>query len=476
MYADLGHFGYKAITLAWTLVVFPALAIQYYGQCCYVISLGRDTSLYPSSDHETVEYQALLQERQLFNTKLIEVPNDMVYALVPTDVMSYMAGQACLWLLTIIAVLAAIIASQSLISGLFSVLTQAYALDLVPRLTISHTNPDEKGQVYISEANTMMCVVCILIVLVFQTSEALLSAYGIAVALCMFLTDLSMGMVMTWVYKYHWAVAVLVCVPFIFVDGLFVSSNCVKLSQGVHSWLTIIITGVLWFFMQAHWWTKSTATRAAQVAHAQVARPTDLTSNQKATTMDIDNLLSLLKDSKLIKRMPVAGVFLTNLPKTPPLSLSIFARSMASIPETIILLNISLSHAKPFVSERERFDLHCHSEELGVYSLTMYFGYCEPITADYFDLHDSIQEIFDSEGYIALEKLTEETSFHRKLRESTRFLMMPNDEIERSPGSAHRWTYILGVRHYVPHAKESVFAKIFVNTCDFLTRNSKPPR
>ena len=149
---------------------------------------------------------------------------------------------------------------------------------------------------------------------------------------------------------------------------------------------------------------------------------------------------------------------------------------MASIPETIILLNISLSHAKPFVSERERFDLHCHSEELGVYSLTMYFGYCEPITADYFDLHDSIQEIFDSEGYIALEKLTEETSFHRKLRESTRFLMMPNDEIERSPGSAHRWTYILGVRHYVPHAKESVFAKIFVNTCDFLTRNSKPPR
>lgn len=475
MYADLGHFGYKAITLAWTLVVFPALTIQYYGQCCHVISLGRDTSLYPSSDYETAEYQALVQERQLYNTKLIEVPNDLVYALIPTDVMSHMAGQASLWLLTILAVLAAIIASQALISGLFSILTQAYALDIVPRMTISHTNPDEKGQVYISEANSMMCVVCILITLVFQTSEKLLAAYGIAVAFCMFLTDLSMGLVLTWVYKYHWTVAILFCVPFIFVDGLFLASNSVKLSHGTESWLTIVITLVLWFFMQAHWWTKNTATRAAQAAHAHAARRM---SNQEVTTADIDNLLSLLKDSKVLTRMPVAGVFLTNLPETPPLALSIFARSMASLPETIILLNISLSHAKPFVSERERYDLHCHSEELGLYSLTMHFGYCEPITSDYFDVDNSLQDIFDSEGYIALEKLTEDTTFHRSLRQSTRCLMMPNDDspAKRSPGSAHLWTYILGVRHYVPHAKDGLVAKVFVKTCDFMTRNSKSPR
>jgi KUP system potassium uptake protein len=455
LYADLGHFGYKAITLAWTLVVFPALTIQYYGQCCHVISLGRDTSLYPSSDYETAEYQALVQERQLYNTKLIEVPNDLVYALIPTDAMPYMAGQACLWLLTILAVLAAIIASQALISGLFSILTQAYALDIVPRLTISHTNPDEKGQVYISEANSMMCVVCILIVLVFQSSEKLLSAYGIAVAFCMFLTDLSMVLVVVWVYKYHWAVAVLVCVPFILVDGLFLASNSVKLSHGTESWLTIVITLVLWFFMQAHWWTKTAATRTAQAAHAHAARRM---SNQEVTTADIENLISLLKDSKVLTRMPVAGVFLTNLPETPPLSLSIFARSMAALPDTIILLNISLSHAKPFVSERERYDLHCHSEELGLYSLTMHFGYCEPITSDYFDVNNSLQDIFHSEGYIALEKLTEDTTFHRSLRESTRCLMMPNDDspAKCSPGSAHRWTYILGVRHYVPHAKEGL--------------------
>ncbi|KAL3778295.1 hypothetical protein ACHAW5_002400 [Stephanodiscus triporus] len=295
LYADLGHFGYKAISLAWTLVVFPALTIQYYGQCCHVISLGRDTSLYPSSDYETAEYQALVQERQLYNTKLIEVPNDLVYALIPTDVMPYMAGQACLWLLTILAVLAAIIASQALISGLFSILTQAYALDIVPRLTISHTNPDEKGQVYISEANSMMCVVCILIVLVFQSSEKLLSAYGIAVAFCMFLTDLSMGLVVVWVYNYHWAVAVLICVPFIFVDGLFLASNSVKLSHGTESWLTIAITLVLWFFMPSPLVDKTNATRMAQAAHA---RQLSECPNQEVTTADIENLLSLLKDSR----------------------------------------------------------------------------------------------------------------------------------------------------------------------------------
>ena len=74
LYADLGHFGYRAIMAAWCTVAFPVLAIQYFGQCCYVISLGRDMTHYPPSDHETEEYQALEQEQNLFNTSLITVP------------------------------------------------------------------------------------------------------------------------------------------------------------------------------------------------------------------------------------------------------------------------------------------------------------------------------------------------------------------------------------------------------------------
>ncbi|KAL3807662.1 hypothetical protein ACHAXA_007952 [Cyclostephanos tholiformis] len=482
LYADLGHFGYRAIMAAWCTVAFPALAIQYYGQCCYVISLGRDITRYPPSDHETEEYQALVQERNLFNTQLITVPGNLVYALAPTESMSYASGQACLWLLTILAVLASIIASQALISGVFSILTQACALDLAPRMNILHTNPNEKGQVFISEANTMMCTACVLIVLIFETSDKLTAAYGIAVAFCMTITDILMIFVMCWVWKFHWIVAIIVALPFVFVDGLFLSSNCLKLALGLHSWVSIIIAVVAWFSLYSHWWSK---THVKEVAHLKLqggggergvydgddVAPVQsdlLSTGSMMTAMDVDNLLRLLKESKMLKRMPVAGVFLTPYRKTFPLCLSTLARSMAALPETIILLHLSFSRDKPFVDKRERYDLHCHSEELGVYSLNMYFGYCEPITADHFDVNNSLREIFQAEGYVALQKLAEVQ------REPT--LLMPfhesQDELSLFSRDSH-WTYFLGVRKYIPHAKENIFAKLLVYICDFLTRNSK---
>ena len=488
LYADLGHFGYRAIVVAWSAIVFPALAIQYFGQCCYIISLGRDETRYPSSDYETAEYQALLQERELFNTQLIVVPGNLVYALVPTDIMSQLATQSCLWLLTILAVLASIIASQALISGMYTILNQAYALDLVPRMTVTYTNPNEKGQVFISEANIMMCAVCVLIVLLFQTSEKLLSAYGISVAICMFATDILMGFVMSWVWKFHWTVVVICSLPFVFVDVLYLSSNCIKLSVGPESWTSIIIAVLVWYCMQAHWWTKTTVKRAARVAVCSALERREgeglgkecgdtvplQTGLTQTTSAAIDDLLSLLKESELLKRMPVAGVFLTSLPQTYPPSLSILARSMAALPETIILLNIAFSHDKPYVDERERYDLQCHSEVLGVYSLNLYFGYCEPVTAESFDVNNSLMEIFESESYIALQKLADVNCVQKK----ETALLAPFEESlnERSPDSSHPWTYILGVRKYIPHEKENGFSKLFVYTCDFLTRNSKASR
>lgn len=504
LYADLGHFGYRAIMVAWCTMIFPALALHYFGQCCYVISLGRDMELYPPSTAETEEYQALWNDRELFNTQAIEVPGNLVYALVPTQDMSQMAGQACLWLLTIVAVLASIIASQALISGVFSILTQAYALDLMPRMTILHTNPNEKGQVFIREANTMMCIMCVLIVLLFQTSDKLTAAYGIAVAFCMFFTDVLMGFVMNWVWNFHWIVAIACCVPFVFVDGLYLSANVLKLGEGAESWISICIAFVAWFCMQAHWWTKTTVKAkasgggSAASAPAVMQQPLAAVVGGSPTTSystDIDHLVRLLNESKLLTRMPVAGVFLTPYPNTYPRCLSTLARSMAALPETIILLHISFSRDKPYVADEERYDLICHDEVLGVYSLNLYFGYAEPITADHFDVTNSLRDVFESECYAALRKLTEERSsacnrdgltrtvsnwarINARLTES--MLLAPFEEVGTKATSSlrdsHHWTYFLGVRKYIPHAKENVFTRLFVHTCDFLSRNSKSSR
>jgi KUP system potassium uptake protein len=472
LYADLGHFGYRSTVIAWCTVVFPALATQYFGQCCYVISLGRDGERYPPSDYETTEYQALVQQRELFNTNLIEIPSNLVYALVPTDDLSDTAGQACLWLLTIIAILASIIASQALISGLFSLLQQAYALDLVPRMTIVHANPDEKGQVYISEVNNMMCTATVLIVILFKTSDKLVSAYGIAVAVTMFLTDILMAGVSRYVWKLQWTIVVILCLPFVFVDALFLSSNLIKLSkEGISGFTSIIIAFISWLFLQSYWFSKSSLKWATQVKQLNAkkeemekGRPKDDGSDplhsdliSTATLTDIGNLLRLLKESKVLKRMPVAGVFMTGSPQTPPSSLSVLARSMSALPETIIMLHISFSRSRPFVNEHERYDLYCHSEELGVYSLNMYFGYCEPIGPENFDLNNSLFEIFEFESYDDLQKLTE-VSFNE------------------CPDKVHLWTYIFGMAKYQPHANENRLVKLFVYTADFLNRNSRANR
>ena len=467
LYADLGHFGYKAIAIAWWTVAFPALAIQYYGQCCLVLSLE-------SMNNAGITTRSLSGGGVSVHPS---VPPNLVYALVPTDGMSETAGQACVWLLTILAILASVIASQALISGLFTILQQAYALDLVPRMNIMHTNPHEKGQVFISEINTMMCIACVLLVVIFQTSENLIASYGIAVAFCMFLTDVSMGFVMGWVYKCHWVVSILVCLPFLFVDGMFLSSNLLKLTVDPYAFTSIVISLVVFFFMQSHWWTKTTLKRVVGRGMNEGRMPGDLgatTIQTQITTAglptDIDNILHLLSESKLLKRMPVAGIFLTPFKQTAPVALSILARSLTALPETIILWHVSFLADKPFVSDHERYDLTCHSEELGVYSLNMYFGYCEPITADDFDVNNSISEIFSFEGYPALQKLVDED----RISKSSRILFAPfQNEVEERTAN---WTYFLPVRKYIPDPKENVLHKLYVYTCDFLTRNSKPSR
>jgi K+ transporter len=163
---------------------------------------------------------------------------------------------------------------------------------------------------------------------------------------------------------------------------------------------------------------------------------------------------------------------------------------MAALPETIILLHISFSRDKPYVADEERYDLICYDEVLGVYSLNLYFGYAEPITADHFDVTNSLRDVFESECYAALRKLTEERSsacnrdgltrtvsnwarINARLTES--MLLAPFEEFGTKATSSH-WTYFLGVRKYIPHAKENVFTRLFVHTCDFLSRNSKSSR
>jgi K+ transporter len=150
LYADLGHFGRRAIRSAWIWLVFPGLVLNYLGQA------------------------ALLAVRP-------EAAENPFFMLV---------GPAWVLPLTILATAAAIIASQALISGAFSLTSQAIQLGCLPRMTVHHTSATEKGQIYIPFVNWALMVACVMLVLAFRSSAALAGAYGIAIALTMTVTSL----------------------------------------------------------------------------------------------------------------------------------------------------------------------------------------------------------------------------------------------------------------------------------------------
>lgn len=210
LYADMGHFGLKPIRYAWFGFVFPALLLNYFGQ------------------------GALLLEHP-------EAVKNPFYLLAPTWAM---------YPLLFLATLASVIASQAVISGAFSVTRQAIQLGYCPRMNIRHTSGYEVGQVYIPAINWLLMVSVFVVVLSFQSSSALASAYGIAVTGTMVVDTLLAFIVIQELWQWQKLASMTFLATFMTVDFLFLSSNSLKIPSG--GWLPIVI-GVVLFLMMTTW-------------------------------------------------------------------------------------------------------------------------------------------------------------------------------------------------------------------------------
>jgi KUP system potassium uptake protein len=207
LYADLGHFGRRPIRLAWFTLVLPSLLLNYFGQGALLLTDG-------------------------------EMADQPFFMLAP--------GWARLPLVAL-ATAAAIIASQALISGAFSLTRAAIQLGYAPRLNVEHTSSWEMGQVYVPQVNWFLAISCVLIVIAFQSSAALAAAYGIAVALTMLITGTLLPIVgrMRW----RWPVPAVVAfvLVFIVIDLSYVAGNAFKILDG--GWLPLVIAAVIFTFM-----------------------------------------------------------------------------------------------------------------------------------------------------------------------------------------------------------------------------------
>jgi KUP system potassium uptake protein len=207
LYADMGHFGKRPIRFAWFSLVLPALVINYFGQGALLLSN-------PSAASQPFFRLA------------------PAWALVP---------------LVIVATAAAIIASQALISGAFSLTRQAIQLGYCPRLDIDHTSSREIGQVYVPQINWALMISTILIVIGFGSSSALAAAYGIAVTMTMVITALLLHVVATERWRWPQPIALLVTGVFLSVDVAFFGANALKIAHG--GWLPLVIAVVLFTLM-----------------------------------------------------------------------------------------------------------------------------------------------------------------------------------------------------------------------------------
>ena len=281
LYADMGHFGRKPIRLAWFGLVLPALMLNYFGQGALVL----DT---PS---------------------LVE--SNTFYALAP---------RWFLYPLVAIATMAAIVASQALISGAFSLTQQAIQLGYSPRMDVRHTSKLEAGQIFIPEVNAALGVGTVLTVLYFGSSSALGAAYGIAVTGTMAITTLLFHRVMLDRWKWSHARAIPITLAFLAIDLAFLGANVIKIHDG--GWVPLAIGFVLYMLMVT--WKKGRE---------------ELTGMMKRQSMPLGLFLQELGPGKP-HRVPGTAVFMTSDPEGVPVVLLHHLKHNKVLHEQVVLLSV----------------------------------------------------------------------------------------------------------------------------------------
>lgn len=314
LYADMGHFGRKPIHRAWFFVVFPALVLNYCGQ------------------------GALL----LADPTAVENP---FYLLAPDWALYPMIG---------LATLATVIASQAVISGVFSVTRQAVQLGYLPRMEIQHTSSKEIGQIYIPSINWALLAAIILLVLTFQTSSNLASAYGIAVTMTM-ICDTFLAMFVAYrLWKWKPVSILLVGIPFLAVDMAFFGATSLKIVQG--GWVPLTIGIVMVTLMST--WKRGRSLLFERLA--QETMPLNLFVN------------SIGGDS--VQTVPGTAVFMTGSHQYVPHAMLHNMKHNKILHERNVLLTL-VTRDIPFVSDDDRFLITEVAHNF--YLITGYYGFKE---------------------------------------------------------------------------------------------------
>lgn len=314
LYADIGHFGRKPIRRMWFFFVLPALLLNYFGQGAMLL-------------HDP---QAAAQPFYLLS------PPWLLYPLVA------------------LATVATVIASQAAITGAFSMTRQAARLGMMPRSRVIQTSEETSGQVYVPAVNWFLMAATILVVVLFQTSDSLASAYGISVNTTMVVTTILAFFVARERGKWSWPAALLFLAGFLIVDLAFFGSNLMRIPYG--GWFPIVV-GVIFFTVMSTW------RRGGELLAAQTDKE----------TRTVEEVVGDIKKEG-IARVPGTAIFLTPRLKDTPPALNHHIERSRALQKQVVLLTV-LTEDVPRIPIKERLSV----EDLkhGFYRVTLHYGYMQ---------------------------------------------------------------------------------------------------
>ena len=318
LYSDMGHFGRGPMRLSWFGFVMPCLLLNYFGQGAMMISLPAEAA-----------------------AEAIQSP------------FFFLASEQWRLPLVFLATVATFIASQAVISGAFSITHQAMQLGYIPRLSVRHTSESEAGQIYIPAVNWALMIAVIILVLTFQNSSNLASAYGIAVTGAVTIATLLMGVLFVGVWKWKWWVAAPIVLLFLIVDGAYFAANLTKIADG--GWFPLIV-GLIAFTLLTTW---ARGRKLMRDRMGEVALPIEIfaKSAQNSAT-----------------RVPGTAIFMASSTAGVPSALLHNIKHNKVLHERVVILTVEIEDV-PYVDADKR----CEFTEIGsgFYRAVLHYGFMD---------------------------------------------------------------------------------------------------
>ena len=315
LYADMGHFGRRPIRIAWSVLVFPSLMLSYLGQGAMVLG-------HPET---------------AVNPFFLMAP---AWALLP---------------LVLLATCATVIASQAVISGAFSMVKQAVRMGLLPRMEILHTSESQVGQIYLPNVNTILAAGVVFLVLQFQSSSNLASAYGIAVTGDMVITSILAAVLFRRVWGWSPLLTNLVIGPLLAIEVMFLIANATKIVDG--GYVPILIATFLCLMMWT--WMRGSA---------------HVLSQARRDAVSIDTLMMTIQKSKRIKEVAGTAVFLTADPEVAPAALLHNLKHNQVVHAQNLIVGVNMANT-PYVEDEDRVVITPINDRFT--RINLIFGYME---------------------------------------------------------------------------------------------------